>query len=117
MEYLIWGTLIFVSSMVFHYFYVIKKEVKGKQKNKKVEVEYLIKKHNIDMKKINYKKLMIQISFINTFIITLVFLLVLVIEMIVIKMIIALFLFLSLIFICYDILGNIYKKRGMTKDV
>ena len=97
-----------------------KKKKKDKDEEEKIptEVELLLYKYNLDMAKMNYKKLLKMIgsvcAFDIAFILTIIF--AIPTNNIYIELIVGALLIIPVILISYSILGNYLKKKGMTKD-
>ena len=75
------------------------------------------KLHRIDLKVIDYKKLLLVISIVSSFDIALLVSLVSMIHSYILEIVIALFLIIPLILISYHIIGIYYVKKGLIKDV
>lgn len=113
----------FVFIYLFYYFTVIKKEFPSKNKTKKknskrvkmlkrpVEVEYLVKQYKIDLKKINYKKLLHTIGVVISLEIALIITIIGNIKEFYLQLGIAFIIMIPLVFITFKIIAKIYKKE------
>ncbi len=95
-----------------------KKRRKSKRiKNTKpIEVSILESRYKIDLEKVNYNNLLLVISLVSAFDITVIVTLVLLFDNYIIKILVGIVLVFPLIFTSYEIIGRIYKKKGLTKD-
>lgn len=107
----------FLLVFLIYQIFIVKKAKRKNSKKRPMEVEYLISKYHIDMKKVNYKKLLLTISLISSFDISIIVTLVLFFENYFLKLLIALLLVVPVIMISYHFVGKYYKKKGMIKDV
>ena len=103
--------------------------LRGKDKNKKkknkneeekipTEVELLLYRYNLDLSKMNYKKLLKMVG--RTCAIDIALILTIIFNIptnnIYVELLIGIALIIPIILISYSILGNYLKKKGMTKD-
>ncbi len=115
---LYWFIGTFIIIYLFYLFnYVIGKKKKYNKKKVPIELSYLIKKYRLDIKKINYKKIMNEIGLISSFDIafTATFMFVFV-KNIYLSIILGMVVIFLLIIITFNILGNIYRKKGLIID-
>ena len=115
---LYWFIGTFVIIYLFYLFsYVIGKKKKYNKKKVPIELSYLIKKYRLDIKKLNYKKIMNEIALISSFDIafTATFMFVFV-KNIYLSIILGMIIIFPLIIITFNILGSIYKKKGLIID-
>lgn len=89
---------------------------KTKKNKKPMEVEFLIKKYKIDLKKINYKKLLNNIALVSALDITLVVSIIAILNSFLLSIIFGVILPIPLILISYNLIGKYYQKEGMIKD-
>ena len=83
-----------------------------------VEYYYTISLYGLDQKKIDYKKFIYTSAFINSFIIVFTYMIVSkLLNKWVWQLLIGVVIVLLLIVICYGVLGRIYVKKGMRKNV
>lgn len=115
---LYWFIGTFLVIYLFYLFnYVIGKNKKYNKNKVPIELSYLIKKYRLDMKKINYKQIMNEIGLISSFDIafTATFMFVFV-KNIYLSIILGMVVIFLLIIITFNILGNIYRKKGLIED-
>ena len=107
------GTFIVVY-IIYLLYYVIPKKKKYDKNKVPLELTYLIRKYRLDMKKINYKKIMNQIGIVSAFDIaftgTFMFIFV---KNIYLSIILGTIMIIPLIIITFNIIGHIYKKKGL----
>lgn len=109
--------LCFLGRFLLYLFSKKKKHKKKKNQNIPLEIKYLNKKFKISMDKIDKKSFMILISFIDSIIVSLTAVIVVKISnILILQLLLGLIMVLLLIYICYDIVGNILKKKGYDKD-
>ena len=93
------------------------KRSKSKQKNKTMEVSYLIMRFRLDPRKINHKKLALVTSITNSFIIAFVCTIISVIPVKLIwQMLIGFVLLFALIMLFYELIGIGCVKKGWRKN-
>ena len=101
--------------MTFLLVFIIKSK-KDKRRKKPVEVNYLIGKYNLDLDKLNYKRLLNIISAVSAFDISLVVTIVSLLDSFYLQLLIGFVLIMLLILVSYDIVGRIYMKKGCCKN-
>lgn len=103
--------------VLLYYKFVETRNIKKySKKNIPVELKVFIKTQHIDIKKINYRKLMTIVSTVNAINVGIVLLLTNLTSSYVLKFIIAVPSMILLLFMSYEIVGFILRKKGMTKD-
>lgn len=112
---LLWFIGTFVVVYMFYLFsYVLRKKKKYNSNKVPQELAYLIRKYNLDMSKISYRKIMNQIGIICAFDIaftgTFMFIFM---KNIYISILIGALMLVPLIIITFDFLGKYYKKKGL----
>ena len=102
----------------FIIFYLINlRRVKKKKFNKIKEANYLIGRFKLDKQKINYNKLIIFISLVNSFIIAFVCTIISIIPLELIwKMLIGFVMLFIMIVLIYELMGKICLKKGWGKN-
>ena len=115
---LYWFLGTFIIIYLFYLFtYVIGKKKKYNKDKVPIELVYLIRKYRLDINKVNYKKLMNQIGLVSAFDIaftaTFMFMFV---KNIYLSIILGAVMIIPLIIISFNILGSIYKKKGLVKN-
>lgn len=107
-------------ALVFLLYWLIFVRKKTKYDANKVPVEYyyLISVYKLDQKKINYKKFIYTSAFINSFIIVFTYMIISrLLNKWIWQLLIGIIIIILLIVICYGLLGRIYQKKGMKKNV
>ena len=115
---LYWFIGTFVIIYLFYFFtYIVSKKKKYNKDKVPIELGYLIRKYRLDMSKINFKKIMNQIGIVSAFDIafTATFMFIFV-KNIYLSIILGAVMIVPLIIISFNILGNIYKKKGKVKN-
>ena len=118
--------LTFVVVFLIYELILVRKYKKGKSDKRPVEVTYLLNRYNLNLKKVNYKKLLNIVSLVSSFDIAVVvtvmgltdnflFLTLLTGIFFLIGIFINIILTIILILSSYSIVGKIYKKKGYTK--
>ena len=99
--------VLFIMTYIFVFFiyqvFVVSKAKRRNSKKRPIEVNYLIKKYNIDIGKLNYKKLLM------TVIVTVILLF----DNYLLEIVIAFLMVIPVILISYSFVGKYYVKRGM----
>ena len=81
-----------------------------------MEVNYLIKKYNIDINKLDYKNLLMTISLVSSLDISIIVTVALLFDNYLLQVIFIFLLVIPVIMISYSFIGKYYKKRGAIKD-
>lgn len=101
-------------------YYKLMARIEEKHKEKKktpAEIAIFLKLFNIDQRKINYRRLSKEITFINSLSVATTLLCSEIVSNILLKLLIIIIALLLFSVINYKVLGFIYKKKGMTKNV
>lgn len=113
--------VLFLMTYLFVFFiyqiFIIGKAKRKNSKKRPMEVNYLINKYHIDIKRIDYKKLLLIISLVSSLDISILVTIILIFDSYFIKTIVALLLVIPIIVISYHFIGRYYKKKGMVIDV
>lgn len=107
-------------ALVFILYWLIFVRKKTKYDPNKVPVEYyyLISVYKLNQKKINYKKFIYISAFINSFIIVFTYMIISrLLSKWIWQLLVGIVIIVLQIIICYGILGRIYQKKGMKKNV
>ena len=107
--------LTYLIVFIIYKFLVTRKIKKRTKKNQPTEVDFLVKKYNIDLKKVDYNKLILLISITTSLDITIVVTIIAAVKSFLLAIILGLLLPVPLILISYHVIGFYYKKKGMTK--
>ncbi len=113
--------ILFLMTYLFVFFiyqiFIIRKAKRKNSKKRPMEVNYLINKYHVDIKRINYKKLLLIISLVSSLDISILVTIILIFDSYFIKIVVALLLVIPIIVISYHFIGSYYKKKGMVIDV
>ena len=107
-------------ALVFILYWLIFVRKKTTYDKNKVPVEfyYLVSVYKLDQNKINYKKFIYIAAFINSFIIVFTYMIISrLLHKWIWQLLVGIIIIVLLIAICYGILGRIYQKKGMKKNV
>ena len=115
-EELILFIMTFLLVFIIYELFLVRKCKKDKRRKKPIEVNYLIGKYNLDLDKLNYKRLLNIISAVSAFDISLVVTLISILDSFYLQLLIGFVLIMLLILVSYDIVGRIYKKKGCCKN-
>jgi len=108
LEYL----LVFVAVFIVNYLLFVRKNKRFNKNKTPIELLYLIRVYDLDIKKIKYKKFVWIYSLINTFIISTVYILITyLLDKLIMQIIIGVILLVLFIIICYGLLGRYYMKK------
>jgi len=110
-DFVVLFTLIFLVYMVF----INKKRKKDDTLKKASEVKMIIARHNLNMKKIKYKNLLLSVSIANSFILSFTAVLIIHIKSIWLSLLIGFIVVVLLTYSLYEIIGRHYKKKEMKK--
>ena len=114
LEYL----LVFVAVFIVNYLLFVRKNKRFNKNKTPIELLYLIRVYDLDIKKIKYKKFVWIYSLINTFIISTVYILITyLLDKLIMQIIIGVILLVLFIIICYGLLGRYYIKKEGKKNV
>lgn len=106
--------------IVYELFVVLKaKKNYGNKNDKKmpIEVKYLIKKYNLDIKKEAYFQLLQIIAIVSSFDISLIVTLILLVDGYIFQLLLAIVFAIPIILISYHFVGVFYIRKGMIKNV
>ncbi len=117
MQEFILFVMTFTSLFLIYQIFIVRVAKRRNSSKKPMEVKYLEARYKIDLKVIDYKKLLLVISIVSSFDIALLVSLVSMIHSYILEIVIALFLIIPLILISYHIIGIYYVKKGLIKDV
>lgn len=105
-------TVVFFVYQIF----IVRKAKRKNSKKRPMEINYLIKKYNIDIEKVNYKNLLMLISLISSLDISIIVTISLLFDNYFLEILSAFILAIPIIMISYSFVGKYYSKRGMMKD-
>jgi len=108
--------LSFIIVFVLYRVFIIRKAKRKKNPKEPFEVTYLVNKYKLDLKKINYKRLLNVISLISSFDIALVVVIIVLLKSFILEIIVGLVSTVVIILISYHLVYIVYKRGGMIKD-
>ncbi len=109
--------IVYLITFLFYSLILNRKRKNYKEGKKQMEIEYLVKKFNLDMRKTDYNTLKWATTFINPFIISVTFVAIISIDSFVLSLILGFIIMMLLIYGIYEILGRILKKKEGNKNV
>lgn len=93
------------------------KKKKVKKKKELAEINYLVNKYNLDLKKVNYNKLLFLVSLVSSFDITLIVSIIALFNSYLLSFLLAAILIIPIVFVSYWLIYKYYKKKGLIKNV
>ena len=114
MKNIILFILSYILVLFIYEVFIVKKAIKDKDdKNKKkpIEVRLLEKKYKIDLKKVNYNKLLHIIALVSSLDIAIVASVIALLNNLILQIVVGLVLGIVLIFVSYDFIGKKMKKN------
>ena len=108
--------LTFLFIFLIYELFLVRKCKKDKKRKKPVEVQYLVNRYQLDLKKINYKRLLNLISIVSSLDISLVVTLMSIFDGFLLQLGIGFLGTIMMIVISYSMIGMIYKKKGCCKN-
>ena len=113
LEYL----LVFIAVFIVNYILFVRKNKRFNKNKTPLELLYLVRVYDLDIKKIKYKKFVWIYSLINTFIISTVYIIITyLLDKLIMQIIIGVILLVLFIIICYGLLGRYYMKKEGRKN-
>lgn len=98
----------------------LKKKKRAKRKNdeKKLpaEMEFFVIKYNIDLEKVNFRYFLQLMGLVIAFDLSIVIAIIIYIESLWLQLLVGFILVIGVVLISYKLLGNYFKKKGLTKD-
>ncbi len=116
MEFLVNFIIIFILIYAFYYIFSVRKARKN-EKKVPVEVQYLLLRYKIDLKKIRYKQFVNSVAFVGSFDMALVGSIILFVKGIVFQLLFGVLLFIPIILISFHLLGKYYQEKSKKGDV
>ena len=104
---------VFIIYEIFIVRRAIKNEKKKKEDKQPIEVKFLVNKYNLNLKKINYHKLLHVVALVSSFDIAFIVSISLLMKSFLFQMLIILVLVIPVILVSYHLVYLIYKKRGL----
>ena len=104
--------IVFVVVFIINYFLFVRKNKKYNKNKLPIELLYIVKLYDLDIKRINYKKFVWIYSIINTFIISTVYIIIsYLLNNLLLQIIVGVVLLILFIIICYGLLARYYMKK------
>lgn len=116
MEFLFNFIVIFILIYAFYYVFSVRKARKNGKKVP-VEVQYLLIRYQIDLKKIRYKKFVNSVGLVASFDMALVGAIVLFVKGIIFQLLFGIILFIPIILISFHLLGKYYQEKSKNGKV
>lgn len=116
MEYIVYFVLTFIFCYLISYFLLVRKNKKYDKTKVPIEIEYMIKKYNFDIKTVNYSKLLNSISLVSSLDMSIAVIIVYNIKNIFLQLIVGFVVLIPLILVSFKLLTNYYTKKGYVKD-
>ena len=117
MQELLLFLLTFVFVFILYQIFIVRKaKKKGKKFKEPIEITYLVNRYKLDLKKVNYKKLLRVISIVSSLDISLVVTIIMLINNFVLEIVVGFISTLVIILLSYHIVYLVYKKKGMIKN-
>ena len=96
--------------------FVVRKAKSKKKAKEPFEVTYLVNKYKLDLKKVNYKRLLNVISVVSSFDIALIVAIMVLCNSFILEIIVGFVSTLIIILVSYHLVYLVYKRGGMIKD-
>ena len=108
----------YVIVFILYWLLFVRKKTTYNKNMVPVEFYYLVSLYKLNQKKINYKVFVYLTAFINSFIIVFTYIIISrLLNKWIWQLLIGIVIIVLMIIICYGILGRIYQKKGMKKNV
>ena len=107
---------IFIITFILYYILLRSTKKRKKKEKNPVEIDYIIKKYNLNMKKIKYNRLALMLALVNAFDISIIVTIISNIKSTVLQVLCAIVIIMPIIIVSYSLVGKYYKKKGMTND-
>lgn len=117
MEQVILFIVSFILIFLLYQLFIVNKAKKKNAKDKPIEVKYLINKYKVDLKKADYKQMLQITALISSFDVAVIITIVSFFDRINIQILVAFIIIIPIILISYHIVGCVYRKKGLVKDV
>lgn len=108
--------LSFIFVFLLYQLFIVRRAKRIKKSKEPFEVTYLVSKYKLDLKKVNYNRLLRVISIVSSFDIALVVSIIMLFDNFILEVIVGFISTLVLIFGSYHLVYLGYKKKGMIKD-
>ena len=111
MEQIILFIMTYIVVFFIYQVFIVSKAKRRNSKKRPMEVNYLIKKYNIDINKLDYKNLLITISLVSSLDISIIVTVALLFDNYLLQVIFIFLLVIPVIMISYSFIGKYYKKE------
>ncbi len=116
MVYIIYFVVTFLIVYLISYLLLVWKKDEYNPNKVPVEVEYMLKKYKLDIKKINYKRMINVISIVGSLDMAIASIIIFQLENIIVQLLVGFLILIPLILISFRILGKYYVKKGYVKN-
>ena len=116
MRELILFIISFIVVFLLYEIFVVRKAKSKKKPKEPIEVTYLVNKYKLDLKNVNYKKLLRIISIVSSFDIAVVVAVILLFDNFLLEVVVGFITMLIMIVVSYHLVYLVYKKKGMIKN-
>lgn len=117
MQELILFVITYIITFLIYKLILTRKKVSTKKEKKIAEVEFLVIRYKLDLKKVNYNKLLNTICLVSSLDISITVTVIALIRYLILRVIAGIVVMILSIVISYTIVGKHYVKKGMTKNV
>lgn len=104
--------LTFLIIFLIYELFVVRKCKKDRKRKKPIEVQYLMNRSHLNLRKVNYKRLLNIVSLVSAFDISLVVTVISLFDNFFLQIGIGLMATIVMIVLSYSLMGMIYKKKG-----
>lgn len=117
MKELMQELLLFLLSFIFvfllYQLFIVKRAKSKKKPKEPFEVTYLVSKYKLDLKRVNYKRLLLVISLVSSFDIALIVSVIMLLDSFILEVVVGFIFTLIIILGSYHLVYLVYKKKGM----
>ena len=117
MKELMQELLLFLLSFIFvfllYQLFIVRRAKSKKKPKEPFEVTYLVSKYKLDLKRVNYKRLLLVISLVSSFDIALIVSVIMLLDSFILEVVVGFIFTLIIILGSYHLVYLVYKKKGM----
>ena len=117
MQELVLFIITYIITFLIYKLIITRKKVNTKKEKKITEVEFLVSRYKLDLKKVNYNKLLNTICLVSALDISITVTVIAIIRYLILRVVVGIIIMILSIIISYTIVGKYYVKKGMTKNV
>ena len=88
-----------------------------KEKKEPAEIKYLVYRYRLDLKKVDYNKLLHIVSLVSSFDMAIIVSFIMLVDGYLWQMLLAIVLVIPIVLVSYALVARFYKKKGMIKNV